>query len=245
MAIRRGKSGSSDRFYFLGAPKSLRMMITAKKLKDACCLKGKLWQKSRDTTLLIKVHIVKSMIFPVVMRGCEIWTMQKAECQRIDIFEMGCWRRLLRVPWTARRLNQWCYLSISSFAAPIFFCLQSFPASGSFPVSQFFPWGGQSIGASASVLPMNIQVWFPLGLTSWISLESMGLSRVFSSTTVHKHWFFVTQAAFVVQLSRPYITTGETIALTRRSFVDKVMSITGSSLACWVDRTAFTACPFS
>ena len=106
MAIRRGKSGSSDRFYFLGAPKSLRMMITAKKLKDACCLKGKLWQKSRDTTLLIKVHIVKSMIFPVVMRGCEIWTMQKAECQRIDIFEMGCWRRLLRVPWTARRLNQ-------------------------------------------------------------------------------------------------------------------------------------------
>ena len=91
---------------FSWAPKSLWMMITAKKLKDACCLKGKLWQKSRDITLLTKVHIVKSMVFPVVMHGCEIWTIQKAECQRIDIFEMGCWRRLLRVPWTAVRSNQ-------------------------------------------------------------------------------------------------------------------------------------------
>ena len=91
---------------FSWAPKSLWMMITAKKLKDACCLKGKLWQKSRDITLLTKVHIVKSMVFPVVMHGCEIWTIQKAECQRIDIFEMGCWRRLLRVPRTAVRSNQ-------------------------------------------------------------------------------------------------------------------------------------------
>ena len=70
--------------------------------------------------------------------------------------------------------------------------LQSFPASGSFPISQFFASGGQSIGASASVLPMNIQDWLPLGWTGWISLQSKGLSRVFSNTTVQKHQFFGT-----------------------------------------------------
>jgi len=62
--------------------------------------------KSRDITLLTKVHIVKAMIFPVVMYGCDSWTIKKAEHQRIDAFELWCWRRLLRVPWTARRLNQ-------------------------------------------------------------------------------------------------------------------------------------------
>ena len=79
--------------------------------------------------------------------------------------------------------------------------LQSFPASGSFPVSQFFASGGQSIGssASASVLPMNIQGWFPLGWTGWISLQSKGLSRVFSNTTVQKHQFFSAQFSSVAQ----------------------------------------------
>ena len=62
--------------------------------------------KSRDITLPIKVHLVKAMVFPVVMYGCESWTVKKAECQRIDAFELWCWRRLLRVPWTARRSNQ-------------------------------------------------------------------------------------------------------------------------------------------
>ena len=78
---------------------------------------------------------------------------------------------------------------------PFSSCLQSFPASGSFPMSQFFISGGQSIGASASAsfLPMNIQDWFPLGLTGWISLQSKGLSRVVSSTTVQKHQFFGAQ----------------------------------------------------
>ena len=81
------------------------------------------------------------------------------------------------------------------FVIPFSSCLQSFPASGFFPVSQFFASGGQTIGASASasVLPMNIQNRFPLGLTSWISLQSKGLSRVFSNTTVRKHHFFSTQ----------------------------------------------------
>ena len=83
-------------------------------------------------------------------------------------------------------LSQWCYLIISSSAASVSFCLQSFPASGSFPISQLLASGGQSIGASASALvfPMNIQDWFPLGLTGWISLQSKELSRVSSSTTV-------------------------------------------------------------
>ena len=90
--------------------------------------------------------------------------------------------------------SRWCHPTISSSVVP-FFCFQSFPALGSFPVSQLFPLGGQSIraSASASVLPMNIQDWFPLGWTGWISLLSRGLSRVFSNTTVQKHLFFGTQ----------------------------------------------------
>ena len=101
----------------------------------------------------------------------------------------------------------------------------SFPSSGSFQMSQFFASGDQSIGvsASASVFPMNIQDWFPLRWTGWISLQSKGLSRIFSNTTVQKHKFFGAQ--LVVQLSHPYMTTGKTIALTRRTFVGKVISL--------------------
>ena len=87
--------------------------------------------------------------------------------------------------------SQWCHPTISSSVVPFSFCLQSFPASGSFLMSQFFVSGGQSIrvSVSASVLPINIQDWFPLGLTGLISLQSKGLSRVFSNTTVWKHQF--------------------------------------------------------
>ena len=92
-------------------------------------------------------------------------------------------------------LSQWCHPVISSSVIPFSSHLQSCPASGSFQMSQFFSLGGQSIGVSAltSVLPMNIQNWFPLGWTGWVSLQSRGLSRVFSSTTVQKHQFFGTQ----------------------------------------------------
>ena len=62
--------------------------------------------KSRDITLPTKVRLAKAMVFPVVMYGCESWTVKKAECRKLDAFELGCWRRLLRVPWTARRSNQ-------------------------------------------------------------------------------------------------------------------------------------------
>ena len=92
-------------------------------------------------------------------------------------------------------LSQWCHLAITCSVVPFSSCLQSFPASKSFPKSQFFPSGGQSIGtsASASVLPMNMQDQFPLGLTGLISLQSKGLSGVFSNTTVQKHLFFSAQ----------------------------------------------------
>ena len=119
--------------------------------------------------------------------------------------------RLFLTPWTAARqarlpcpspppgtcsnscpLNWWCHPAISSSVIPFSSRLQSFPASGSFPVSQFLVSGGQSTGASASAsaLPKNIQDWFPLGFTGWISLQSKELSRVFSNTTVQKHQFF-------------------------------------------------------
>jgi len=98
-----------------------------------------------------------------------------------------------RVYSNSRPLSRWCHPTISSSVIPFPFCLQSFPASGSFPVSQFFKSGAQSIGASAAVLPMNIQGWLPSELTGLISLLSRGLSRVFSSTTVWKHQFFGAQ----------------------------------------------------
>ena len=119
---------------------------------------------------------------------------------------------LFETPWTAARqvslsitsfgvysnscpLSWWCHPTISSSVVPFSSGLQSVPGSGSFPMSQLFTSGGQSIGVSAStsVLPMNIQDWFPLGWTGWISLPSKGLSRVFSNTTVQMHQFFGTQ----------------------------------------------------
>ena len=117
--------------------------------------------------------------------------------------------RLFVTPWTAAHrppcpspipgvysnscpLSQWCHLTNSSSVIPFSSCPQSFPASGSFQMSQLFISGGQSIrvSASTSVLPMNTQDWSPLGWTSWISLQSKGLSRVLSNTTVQKHQFF-------------------------------------------------------
>ena len=92
-------------------------------------------------------------------------------------------------------LSRWCHPAISSSVVPFSSCPQSLPASGSFPMSQLFAWGGLSIGVSASVsvLPINPQDWSPLGWTAWISLHSKGLARVFSSTTVQKHQFFGAQ----------------------------------------------------
>ena len=108
---RKRKGGQS---FFFGAPNSLHMVTPAMKLKDACFFEKKKKSmanldsilKSRDITLPTKVHPVKAMVFPVVMYECESWTIKKAECRRTDAFELWRWRRLLRVPWTARRSNQ-------------------------------------------------------------------------------------------------------------------------------------------
>ena len=114
-----GKQWKQCQTLLFRAPKSLQMVIAAMKLKDAYSLEGKLWTnldsifKSRDITLPTKVHLVKAMVFPVVMYGCKSWTVKKAEHWRIDAFELWCWRRLLRVPWTARRSNQFILKEIS------------------------------------------------------------------------------------------------------------------------------------
>ena len=118
--------------------------------------------------------------------------------------------------------SRWCHPAVSSSVVPFSSYHQSLPASGYFPMSQLFVWGGQSTGvsASASVLPMNTQDWSPLGWAGWISLQPKGPSRVFSNNMVQKHQFFHTQLS-----SHPCMTTGKTIALTRWTFVGKVMSL--------------------
>ena len=109
--------------------------------------------------------------------------------------------------------SRWYHPTISSSVVPFSSCLWSFPASGSFPVSQLFESGGENNGASASILPINIQCWFPLGLTGLI-LQSKGLSRIFSNITVWKHQFFGTQPSLWSNSHHPYMTTRKTIALT-------------------------------
>ena len=124
-------------------------------------------------------------------------------------------------------LSQWCHPTISFSVVPFSSCLQSFPASGSLPMSQSFASSGQNIGAlaSASVLSMNIQGWLPLGLTGLISLQSKELSRDFSNTIIRKHQFFSAQPSL---WSNSHIHTwllGKTIALTIQTFVGKVISL--------------------
>ena len=141
---------------------------------------------------------------PRSLSSCDNWNVSF-----VSVVQSLSRVQLLATPWTAAHqaslsstiswtllqlipLSPWCYLTISSSANPFSSCFQSFPASGSFPLSQFFISGGQRTGASASasVLPMNIQGWFPLRLTGLISKR---LSRVFSNTTVQKHQFFGAQ----------------------------------------------------
>src|SRR5574337_986062 len=105
-----GKQWKQCQTLFFWAPKSLQMVTAAMKLRRLLLGRKVMTNldsilKSRDITLPIKSHLVKAMVFPVVMYGCESWTIKKAEHKRIDAFELWCWRRLLRVPWTARRSN--------------------------------------------------------------------------------------------------------------------------------------------
>ena len=112
MANRWGNNGNSDRLYFWGESKITADGDCSHEIKRCLLLGRKVMTnldsilKSRDNTLPAKVHLVKAMVFPVVMYGCESWSIKKAECRRIDAFELWCWRRLLRVTWTTRRSNQ-------------------------------------------------------------------------------------------------------------------------------------------
>ena len=126
----------------------------------------------------------------------------------------------------SRSLSQRCHPATSSSVIPFSSCPQSFPASGSFQMSQFFASGAHNIGVSASVsvLPINIQDWVPLGWTGWISLQSKGLFENLQHNG-SKASILWCSAFFIVQFSHPYMTTGKTIALTRWIFVGKVMSL--------------------
>ena len=132
-------------------------------------------------------------------------------------------------------LSQWCYLTILSSVTPFSFCLQPFPAAGYFPVGQLFAWGSQSSGASASasVLPMTIQDWFPL---DWLvgCPCSPGDSQESSPTPQFKASILQCSAFFIVQLSHPYMTTGKPIDLTRQTFFGKVMSLLFNMLSRFV-----------
>ena len=247
--------------FFSWAPKSLQMVTAAMKLKNT------LWKKSYDQPWYqAEVHLVKAMVFPVVMYGCESWTVKKAEHRRIDAFEVWCWRRcweslgLQGDPtspfWRRSALgflwkewcwgcnsntlatshiypvqfrsvvqscptlwdpmnhsapglpvhhplpeftqthvhSHWCHPAISSSVVPFSSCPQSSQHQSLFQ-SQLFSWGGQSTGisTSASFLPKKSQGWSPSEWTGGTSLESRGLSRVFSNTTVQKHQFFSAQ----------------------------------------------------
>ena len=129
-------------------------------------------------------------------------------------------------------LSRWCHPTISSSVVPFSSCLQSFPASGSFPRSQFFVSSGQSIGVSASVsvLPINIQNWFPLGWTGLISLKSKDSKSLLQQHSL-KASILQHSPLFMVQPSHPYMTTGKTIAWTRWTFVSKVMSLLFNTLS--------------
>ena len=139
----------------------------------------------------------RPFLLPSVFTSIRIFSNESALCYPMDCSTPGfpVHHQLLELTSNSRPSSQWWHPTILSSVVPFSSCLQSFPASGSFPMSQLFASAGQSIGVSAStsVLPMNTQDWSPLRWTGWISLQPKGLSRVFSNTTVQKHQFFGTQ----------------------------------------------------
>ena len=171
-------------------------------------------------TFLIKIIVFSSVQFS---RSVVSDSLQPLELQHT---RPPCPSATPRVYPNSCPLSRWCHPTISSSVVP-FFCPQPFPASGSFQMSQLFASGGQSTGvsASASVRPVNTQDWSPLGWTGWISLQSNGLFKSLLQHHSFKASILWCSAFLVVQLSHPYMTTGKTIALTRWTFVDKVMSL--------------------
>ena len=162
------------------------------------------WKSLSRVRLFVTPWTIQCMEFSGQNTGVGSLSLSRGSSQSRDWTQVSCIAGRFFIGWVTREawesprvcsnscpLSQWC--PISSSVTPFSFYLQSFPSSGSFPMSWPFVWGGQSIGASASVLPMNIQDWFPLGLTALISSQSKGLSRVFSSTTIWKPQSFGAQ----------------------------------------------------
>ena len=146
-------------------------------------------QQNEKTSYWMRENICKSYIqFNSVQFSCLVMS-DSLWCHGLQHTRPPCPSPTPGAPSNSCPLSGWCHPAISSSVIPVSSHLQSFPASGPFPVSQFFALGGQSIGvsASASVLPMNIQDWFSLGWTGWISLQSKGPSRFFSNITIQKH----------------------------------------------------------
>ena len=184
---------------FSWTPKALWMVTAAMKLRHMPLGRKAMTNldnmlKSRDITWPTKVHTIKAMVFPVVMYGCESWTIKKTECQRTDAFELWFWIRLLSVPWTARRSNQSILKEINSdcslkgllmkmklqYLGPLMQRADSLERTLMLRKidgkkrrgQQNMRWPSVGTSASASDLPMNIQGWFPLGLTGLISLQT-------------------------------------------------------------------------
>ena len=167
-----------------------KTLETAEWLKQWNC------KETKGIFLVLKICILMWMIVHI----CEVQFSRSVLSDSLRPHELQhsrppCPSPTPRVYSSSCPLSWWCHPTISSSVIPFFSHLQSFPASGSFLMSQFFTSGGQSIGVStsASVLPINIQDWYSLGWTGWISLQSKGLSRVFSNTTVQNHQFFGAQ----------------------------------------------------
>ena len=181
MGNRWGNSGNSVRLHFFGLQSHCRWWLQPWNFlgrKVMTNLDSIL--KSRDINLPTKVHLVKAMVFPVVMYGRESWTIKKAEHRRIDAFELWCWRRLLRVPWTARRSNQSILKGISPEHS-----LEGLMLKLKFQHFGHLMWRADSFEKTPMLGSLE---W-----TGWVSLQSKGLSRVFSNTTIQKHQFFYVQ----------------------------------------------------
>ena len=156
--------------------------------------------------------------------------------RRLQHTRLSCPPLSPRVCSNSNPLSQWCYPTTSPLSPPFSFCPWSHPASGSFPMSQLFTSGSQSIGtsASASVLPVNIQGWFLLGLTDFDVLAVQGTLKSLLQHHSSKASILWSSAFFMIQLSHPYMTTGKAIALTRQTFVGKMMSLLFNMLSRFV-----------
>ena len=156
----------------------------------------------------------------VIVGCCSVAASRLTLCNPVGCSTIPCLSLFPGVCSDSCPLSWWCHPTVSS-SVTAFSYPQSFPASGSFPMSWLFTSGGQIIGASASVFPMNIQGWSPLGWTSLITFQSKGLSRVFSSTTIRKHQFFSAQPSLWSNSHICIWLLGKVIALTIWIFVAK------------------------